>query len=113
MFARLMGLKTVSPKQLHQWVQDKSAITIDVNSPLSWKRAHVPGALNLDPLSYGEADLPQDKNAKLVFYCSNVMCRKAPNAARRARSMGYENSYVMSAGIKGWLAAELPTQCAE
>jgi rhodanese-related sulfurtransferase len=37
------------------------------------------------------------------------MCRKAPNAARRAKKMGYGNAMVMSAGISGWVAANLPT----
>jgi rhodanese-related sulfurtransferase len=113
MFARLMGLKTISPNDLYEWVKGKSVTAIDVNSPQSFKQAHVPGAVNLDPLTYSDADLPADKNASLVFYCSNIMCRKAPNAARRARGMGYANSYVMSAGVKGWLAANLPTESAE
>jgi rhodanese-related sulfurtransferase len=37
------------------------------------------------------------------------MCRKAPSAAARAKKMGYANVQVMSAGIRGWLAADLPT----
>jgi rhodanese-related sulfurtransferase len=113
MFAQLMGLKTISPGDLYQQVMAKTVTAIDVNSPLSWKQARVPGALNLDPTSFSDADLPQDKNATLVFYCSNILCRKAPNAARRARSMGYTNSYVMPAGIKGWLQAKLPTDSSE
>ena len=40
-----------------------------------------------------------------VFYCSNPMCMKAPNAARRAKALGYTNVHVMSAGIRGWLDA--------
>ena len=112
MFARLMGLKTVSPDELRQLLASKAATAIDVNSVQSWKTAHVPDALHLDPAGYVESDLPQDKSATLVFYCSNVMCRKAPNAARRAKSLGYVNALVMSAGIKGWRAAELPTESA-
>ncbi|MGH8185426.1 MAG: rhodanese-like domain-containing protein [Steroidobacteraceae bacterium] len=113
MFARLMGLKTISPGDLHELVKNQAVTAIDVNSPRSYAQAHVPGALNLDPMSYGGADLPADKDAALVFYCSNFMCRKAPNAARRARVMGYSKSLVMSVGIKGWLAAKLPTQSAQ
>lgn len=112
MFALLMGLNTVSPDELHRLVQAKSATVIDVNGPLSWQKAHVPGALNVDPTTFSAADLPENKDATLVFYCSNVLCRKAPNAARRARSWGYNNSYVMSTGIKGWLAGGLPTESA-
>lgn len=110
MFAQLMGLKTIAPAGLHELIQKRQVTVIDVNSPQSWMKAHVPGALNLDPGGYKDSDLPPDKESSLVFYCSNPMCRKAPNAARRAKGMGYGNVKVMSAGITGWLAKELPTE---
>lgn len=105
-----MGLNVISPAALQQRMQQHEPTTIiDVNSRQSWLAARVPGALTLDPLAYGEKDLPADKNSTLVFYCSNLFCRKAPNAARRAEAMRYRNVFVMSAGISGWLAARLPT----
>jgi rhodanese-related sulfurtransferase len=110
MFALLMGLKTVSPDELNQLIQKHEVTVFDVNSPQSWSQAHVPGAKNLDPINYIATDLPTDKKSNLVFYCSNPMCRKAPNAAKRAKQMGHENVKVMSAGISGWLAKNLPTQ---
>ena len=110
MFALLMGLKSISPDALHKMMQEQKATVIDVNSPQSWSAAHVPGALNLDPVNYSDRDLPTDKEANLIFYCSNPFCRKAPNAARRAKQMGYGNVKVMSAGISGWLSANLPTE---
>ncbi len=113
MFALLMGVKSVSPAELNRLVAAREVTAIDVNSRQSWTRAHVPGALNLDPAAYAEGDLPGDKASSLVFYCSNPMCRKAPSAARRAKAMGYENVRVMSAGITGWLDAKLPTESGE
>ena len=114
MFARLMGLKTISPEGLHRLVQNPGHVSvIDVNSRQSWIKARVPGARNLDPADYKDSDLPRDKNELLVFYCSNPMCRKAPNAARRAKKIGYSKVHVMSAGISGWLAAKLPTESGE
>jgi rhodanese-related sulfurtransferase len=110
MFAMLMGLKTVSPNELHQLMQRQQVTVIDVNSAQSWNKAHVPGALSLDPASYNDSGLLSDKESSLVFYCSNPLCRKAPNAARRAKKMGYANAKVMSAGIAGWLAARVPTE---
>ncbi len=110
MFEWLMGFKAISPASLHQLVQDKQVTAIDVNSRQSWVKARVPGALNLDPAGYDEKSLPADKDSLLVFYCSNPLCRKAPNAARRAKKMGYHNVHVMSAGIAGWLNAKLPTE---
>ncbi len=110
LMGRLIGLPTLSPAALRERMQGGPVTVIDVNPPARWGAAHVPGALNLDPMSYAERDLPADKSALLVFYCSNFLCRKAPNAARRARAMGYENVRVLSAGIAGWLAAALPTE---
>ena len=113
MFARLMGLETISPADLHQLMQREPVTVIDVNSKESWLTARVPGALNLNPADFGAGDLPADKDAFLVFYCSNLLCRKAPNAARRAREMGYRDVRVLSAGISGWLSASLPTESGE
>lgn len=111
MFARLMGLNVISPAALRQRMQQPEPITvIDVNSRQSWLTARVPGALTLDPLAFGEQELPADNDSMLVFYCSGTFCRKAPNAARRAKDMGYRNVHVMSAGISGWLAAHFPTE---
>ena len=113
MFAFLMGLKSVTPAELHRLVLDGQVMVIDVNSRQSWEKAHVPGALHVDPVAWTEADLPPDKQTGLVFYCSNPMCRKAPTAARRAKAMGHANVRVLSAGITGWIAAKLPTEGAE
>jgi rhodanese-related sulfurtransferase len=110
MIARLMGLDTISPGELQRLLVEDRASAIDVNSPQSWAQAHVPGAVNLDPAAYESADLPGDKERLLVFYCSNPWCRKAPNAARRATSLGYANVRVMAAGIKGWMGANLPVE---
>jgi rhodanese-related sulfurtransferase len=110
MFALLMGLKSISPADLQQMLLNQKVTVFDVNSRQSWMQAHVPSAVNLDPVNYLDADLPTDKSANVVFYCSNPFCRKAPNAARRAKELGYSNVKVMSAGISGWLSAKLPTE---
>jgi rhodanese-related sulfurtransferase len=110
LLAGLMGLKVISPEGLHQLIEKRGVTVIDVNARERFADGHVPGAKNLDPTRYQDRDLPQDKDADLVFYCSNSMCRKAPNAARRARKMGYTKVQVMSSGIKGWVATDLPTE---
>ncbi|HEU4852031.1 MAG TPA: rhodanese-like domain-containing protein [Telluria sp.] len=110
MFALLMGLKTVSPAELLRQVRGQAVTVVDVNSPQRWEAARVPGAVNLDPHTYTADRLPADHAAPLVFYCSNPLCRKAPQAARRAKAMGYDNVRVMAAGISGWLDAGMPVE---
>ena len=110
MIARLMGLPTISPAELKCRMATEQIDVVDVNAPGSWERARVPGARHVDPTLFGAADLPADKKAVLVFYCSGPLCRKAPNAAKKARDLGYTNVFVMSAGISGWLSASMPTE---
>lgn len=107
MFAMLMGVKSISPQDLHARMQREPITVIDMNAQQSFLKARVPGAINL-PVDYQPDTLPADKAASLVFYCSNPMCRKAPSAARRAKQLGYTQVLVLSAGITGWLSAQLP-----
>jgi rhodanese-related sulfurtransferase len=110
MIARLMGLKTVDPATLRRRMQSEPIAIFDVNSPGSWREAHIPGARHLDPEAFPESALPAERDHALVFYCSNPFCRKAPRAAKRAGKMGFSEVHVLSAGITGWLAAGLPSE---
>lgn len=113
MFAQLMGLPTISPRDLERRMQNERIHVLDVNARSSWLSARVPSARHLDPVAFTVADLPPERDALLVFYCSGPLCRKAPNAAKRAKGMGYANATVMAAGISGWVGAGLATEAGE
>ncbi len=82
----------------------------DVNPRERWARGHVPRAVNLDPADFTIADLPEDRTATLVFYCSDPRCGASRFAARRAQQMGYTSVFVMPAGIRGWREAGKPVE---
>ena len=111
MFRGPLGRHRIAPAALYRRMQQREPITVvDVTSRERWVEGHVPGATNLDPTTYDAGALPADRDAPVVFYCSNALCRRAPTAASRARKMGFRNVLVMSAGISGWRGANLPTQ---
>lgn len=112
MFAMFMGLKSISCQELHRRMQAGPVTVVDVNAHQSWSRARVPGAIHL-AVEFDPSALPADLAAPLVFYCSNPLCRKAPQAARRAVKLGYTDARVMSAGITGWTSAGLPLESGE
>ena len=112
MFAMLMGLKGIAPRDLYETMKGGEVTVVDLNARHSWLKERVPGALNLVP-DFDEALLPPKRTTPLVFYCSNPLCRKAPNAARRAGKLGYTDVRVMSAGITGWVGARLPVESGE
>jgi len=112
MIARLMGLKTISPKELNEAVNQKKVHVYDLNDQDVYNLGHVPGAIHLNHETFDGSELPKDPKAALVFYCSNPMCRKAPNAVKLVKSKGFENVRVLSAGISGWMNKKLPIETA-
>jgi rhodanese-related sulfurtransferase len=82
----------------------------DLNSHINWRSGHLPGALHIKPELFSQTDLSEDTSAEIVFYCSDPLCRKAPNAAKKASSMGFTNVKVMSAGISGWISDGYPIE---
>lgn len=112
MFAMLMGLKGIAPRELHASMVQGAITVVDMNARHAWLKARVPGAINLAP-DFDDSQLPAERATPLVFYCSNPLCRKAPYAARKASKLGYTDVRVMSAGISGWLSAKLPFDSGE
>ena len=110
MLATLMGLKSISCRELHDLLPERRVAVFDVNARARWAAAHVPGARHLDPENFAGTELPAERDRPLVFYCSNYLCRKAPTAARRAKAMGHADVRVMSAGIQGWLGDHFPVE---
>lgn len=47
-----------------------SVHVVDNNGKGRWKRSHVPGAINLNAHHIQASDLPEDKDATLIFYCA-------------------------------------------
>ena len=66
------GFGELTLDQVEQAIAKKEAITIiDNNSRDRWAQGHVPGAKWMESSGIKAAELPADKGAKLVFYCSN------------------------------------------
>jgi len=100
----LMNLESISTEELNRIYSNEGVHIYDMNDAIRWQQNHIPQAVNLDPESFSEHDLTSDKESTVIFYCSNPMCRKAPNAAKKVKGMGYENVKVLSAGITGWMS---------
>ncbi|MFT4215006.1 MAG: rhodanese-like domain-containing protein [Microbacterium sp.] len=101
----------VSIEDVEGFIAAGSRTIIDVNGAERYAQGHVPGAVHVDKTNL-VAELPDDKSAGLVFYCGGPTCQAAPNAARTAASLGYENVAVLSAGISGWTEAGKPVDAA-
>ncbi len=71
--------------------------------------AHVPSAKSAFPKDKDFlTELPQDKNALLVFYCGGPTCPYTGDAVKKAQAAGYTNLKGFQAGLPGWKKAKLP-----
>jgi rhodanese-related sulfurtransferase len=107
---RLFGLTEITPEEVRRRLGQPGFIAIDNNTCASFRRHHIPGARHLDPGDYSAHDLSANKHDTLVFYCYDALCGAGPFAAKRARNMGFENVFVMSAGLAVWLKKGYPVE---
>jgi len=101
----------ISIEDLKKAIADKKVTVIDVNGPSSYKKGHVPSAVDFSSVN-GKlaAVLPKDKNALVVAYCGGPSCSAYKKAATEAEKLGYKNVKHLSAGISGWLQAGEKTE---
>ena len=95
----------LSVEEAAELIAQGRAIVIDVNPRRRWASGHLPGAINLDPSEFTEADIPADKGATLIFYCADHGSAASRYAARKAARLGFVHVFLLPAGLKGWMAA--------
>ncbi|HVO66196.1 MAG TPA: rhodanese-like domain-containing protein [Syntrophales bacterium] len=118
------GYKIVPTEELKGWLDQKKNMLIVDTMPYeaSYKKQHIPGAVNLElPIpEMTKLDdktksallklLGPDKNRLIVFYCGFVKCTRSHNGAMWAVKLGYKNVYRHPGGIKAWDEAEYPVE---
>ena len=99
------GAKSLSINEANKMLGQKDTYFIDVSSVAARTSGHIPGAIlnNADDLNVSL--LPKDKKAHLVFYTDNRMSFDSSEAAKIAKQNGYENLYILTDGIEGWIIA--------
>ena len=65
-----MDIRELTVSEVAARLGQPGIFIFDNNGRGRWKRGHVPGAKNLNAYSYDAGELPADKTATLVFYCS-------------------------------------------
>lgn len=96
----------ISISELKKAIDEKKVTVLDVNGTDSFKKGHIPGAVDFRAEKKDIASkLPSDKSALVVAYCGGPTCGAYAAAAKAARELGYTNVKHLSAGISGWKSA--------
>ena len=93
----------ISVKDLEKQIKAGKVTVIDVNGSKSFKKGHIPGAVDFAKVGKDlKSKLPTDKNALIVAYCGGPKCSAYKRGASAAEKLGYTNIKHLSAGINGW-----------
>jgi rhodanese-related sulfurtransferase len=67
---------------------------------------HIPMAVSIPDSQFDKMSdqLPQAKDALLIFYCGGLKCKLSHKSARKAEALGYTNVKVFADGFPGWMA---------
>lgn len=93
----------ISKAELEKAIAAKQVAVIDCNGSESFKKGHIPGAIDFE--AHGKdlaAKLPADKSTLIVAYCGGPSCGAYKSGATAAKELGYTNVKHLSAGITGW-----------
>jgi rhodanese-related sulfurtransferase len=93
-------LRTISPAELKQVMQDEDIFLVDVHIP---EQRHIKGTdlfIPYNDIAKHRDKLPEDKNTAIYLYCEGGPMGNA--AARSLYELGYRNLFNLEGGAKAW-----------
>ncbi len=96
----------ISVSELKKAIDEKKVTVLDVNGSDSFKKGHIPTAVDFKGSKGDIAKaLPAEKDSLVVAYCGGPTCGAYAAAAKAAKELGYTNVKHLSAGLSGWKSA--------
>lgn len=98
------GVTFVTFEGLKKLISEKKAVVIDVLSEESFQKDHIESAVNI-PLGKIENDAEKiipDKSKTVVTYCSGYLCSASVSAAKKLKSLGYQDVLDYKGGLSEW-----------
>lgn len=92
--------------------EEKKIVLIDVNGSESFKKAHIPGAIDFRAVGKEGLKklLPKDKDVTIVAYCGGPACGAYKAGAKAAMELGYTHVHHFKGGLSGWIKAGEKTE---
>ncbi|MGB0697498.1 MAG: rhodanese-like domain-containing protein [Rhodospirillaceae bacterium] len=99
----------ISPDTLKSWIEEDSAVLIDVREPPEFEGARIAGAAH-NPLSnFDPAAVPIPEDKHVVLYCASGM--RCGMASEMLQLSGYKGDlHRLEGGISAWYHAGNPIE---
>ncbi|UZP68105.1 rhodanese-like domain-containing protein [Desulfovibrio mangrovi] len=80
---------------------------IDSRPANKFGEGYIPTAVSIPDSQFEKmaSQLPENKNALLIFYCGGLHCPLSHKSAKKAEALGYKNVKVFAEGMPGWKKA--------
>lgn len=97
------NFKEMTPIELHNLINQKSPLILDVRTPKEFYDGHIPGAqlIPLQQLSYRLSEIKDYKEKDIIVYCRSG--NRSVVASEILIEKGFKKIYHLRSGIKGWI----------
>ena len=96
-----MAYETISVDQLTRLQETEKVLLIDLRDSLSYRCAHLPNALNVQPGRINLLLANVNKSVPVVLYCD--FGDDSPAMAELFDDFGFESCYCLDGGFEGWM----------
>jgi rhodanese-related sulfurtransferase len=105
---KVQGLTELSPAQAVAWINDPSAVVIDISPVAEFNKGHIVNARNLQVsrLASPDAEIQKLKDNKLLVVCKSG--QTAISAAANLRKLGADEVAVLKGGMAQWRGDQFP-----
>lgn len=107
---RVAGVEAVSALGLPALQRGGKSIILDVSDSASFNKSHIPDAINIPvaELTAENSELMKHKQKTVILVCGTGST--SLKAARKLKSLGFENLHTLSGGLMSWTKENLPVE---
>ncbi|SRR6266496_922384 len=101
----------IAREELRQKLEHpKKSVVLEALAPNEYRRAHIPGALNMPPdqVRALAPELIPRKDLEVIVYCAGPACHASEEIAEELTTMGYTVVRHYAGGKSDWVNAGLP-----
>ena len=105
---KVQGLTELTPAQAVAWINDPSAVVIDISPVADFNKGHIVNARNLQAsrLAKPDAEIEKLKDNKLLVVCRSGQTAVA--AAANLKKLGAGEVAVLKGGMAQWRSDQFP-----